>query len=128
MGQTMIKYDLLRNWKYRVLQGFKLQTGIKPPKPIKTAFSSLSEDGILTIEKGFCWDGATGGFDTKNVMRASCVHDAFCNWQHQGLLTVEHRKQADKLFKDLILADGVDDFRAGWMYGAIKTYVEMRYQ
>ena len=122
-----IKYSSLRGLKYRLLETIEIETNIIPPKPIKTDFSSLSADGKLTVEKGFCWDGATGGLDTENVMRASLIHDAFCNWQHQGYLDLEHRKQADKLFRNLLDEDGVDPFRAGYMYGAIKTYVEMRY-
>ncbi|MDA0780762.1 MAG: DUF1353 domain-containing protein [Rickettsiales bacterium] len=122
-----IKYDNIKHYKYRILEGFQLQTEIIPPKAIKSNFSSLSENGLLRIEKGFCIDGATGGLDTEDVMRGAVIHDAFCNWQHQGLLDVEHRKEVDKLFRKTLLEDGVSDFRAGYMYAAIKTYVEMRY-
>lgn len=121
-------YSSLRGMKYRIIKGFELQTNIIPPQSIKTNFSSLSKDGLLTVEKGFCWDGATGAIDTDTIMYASCVHDAFCNWQEQGLLNVEHREQADKLLKQLCEEDGMNKLRTKWVYEAVKTYVELRYK
>jgi len=122
-----MEYGKLGDWKYRATEGFTLPTGIIPPKPIKTHFSALDIEGNLTIDKGFCWDGATGAIDSENIMRGSCVHDAFCNWQDQGYLDVEHRKQADLLLKKIILEDGMSEFRAGYVYGAVQTYVKIRY-
>ena len=125
--QEMI-YEGLKDWKYRVLEGFDLQTDILPDKAIKTAFSSLDQNGLLTIDKGFCWDGASGAIDTDNIMFGSCVHDAFCNWHDKKLLTVEQRKKADILLKKLILKDGMSEFRAGIVYGAVKINTSIRYK
>ena len=125
--QEMI-YEDLKDWKYRVLEGFDLQTDILPDKPIKTAFSSLDQNGLLTIDKGFCWDGASGAIDTYNIIRGSCVHDAFCNWFDKKLITLEEREKADKILKALILQDGMGDFRAGIIYGAVKINTSIRYK
>lgn len=125
--QSFVYNDIPWNMKYRVLETFQVQTNIIPDKPIKTAFSSLSKDGLLTIEKGFCWDGATGYFDRDTIMRASCIHDAFCNWQEMGLLEVKHRKQADKMLRQHCLEDGMSELEAAIVYRAVKRYVELRY-
>ena len=122
-----MEYESLKNWKYRVVKSFSIQTEIIPTVPIKTKFSSLTKEGILTIDKGFCWDGASGAIDTKNIMRGSCIHDAFCNWQHQGLISKEQREQADKLLKEIIKKDGMGKFRAAYIYWAIQMYVSIRY-
>ena len=122
-----VEYSSLRGFKYRVLEEFSVQTEIKPEKDIISDFSSLDTTGKLTIQKGFCWDGATGAIDTDTIMRGSCVHDALTCFFSKGLLTLEQRKQADLLFKQIIIDDGASEWRAGYLYGAIKTYVGLRY-
>lgn len=122
-----MEYETLKNWKYRIRKSFSIQTNIKPTKTIRSTFSTLTPTGRLYINKGFCWDGATGGRDTKNIMRASCIHDGFCNFQQKGLLTVDQRKQADKLLYKLMKEDGMSEFRANIIYQAVRRYVEARY-
>jgi len=122
-----MEFEELRDWEYRITKAFSLQTDIKPCKTIRTNFSTLTTTGRLYIHKGFCWDGASGAIDTKGVMRGSCVHDAFCNWHQKGLITIDQRKQADKLLKKLIKQDGVGPLRAAIIYGAVRRYVELRY-
>jgi len=123
-----LKYDDLKQFKYRVLEVFTMETDIFSEVPIETTFSCLDIDGMITIYPGFCWDGATGALDTNNIMRGSCVHDAFCNWHDQGMLTLEHRKKADELLEKIIKEDGMSDFRAGYVYGAVQAWVKLRYQ
>lgn len=119
--------DIPKGMKYRVLKTFQVQTDIIPDSYIKTDFSSLDMNGLLTIEKGFCWDGATGYFDRDTIMRGSCIHDAFCNWQQKGYLGVNHRKQADKLLKKTIRQDGMSITESELVYNSVKAYVELRY-
>lgn len=108
-------------------KGFSLATGIIPPQKIQTNFSTLTVKGRLYIHKGFCWDGASGAFDTKNIMYGSCVHDALCDMHQLGLITGDQRKQADKLLYVLIKKDGMSDFRANYVYQAVRKFVEIRY-
>ena len=57
---------------------------------IEDTFFTLYPSGLLTIRKGFAWDGASGPtFDTKNSMRASLVHDVFCVCMRDGRLSYE---------------------------------------
>lgn len=121
-------YEKLGNWKYRVKKGFSIRTEIIPPQKIKTCFSSLTMGGRLYIHKGFCWDGASGAIDTKNIMKASCVHDAFCNWMVQGLLSYDdYWELADKLLRKIALDNGMSAFRATAVYTAVKEWGKVRY-
>lgn len=47
----------------------------------------LTQNGLLTVRKGYAWDGASGPtFDTLNSMRPSLVHDVFCQVLRDGRL------------------------------------------
>lgn len=121
-------YQELGGWKYRIIQPLIIETDIIPPKPIKTNFSALYMNGKLSIEKGFCWDGASGGFDTANFMRASLIHDCFCNWMVQDLLPYNpYWDKADALLRKIALEDGMSKFRANYVYQAIKYHGCLRY-
>ena len=122
-----MEYENLRDWKYRIVKGFSIQTDIIPQQKIRTNFSTLTTKGRLYLHKGFCWDGASGAIDTKNIMRGSAVHDAFCNLQQLGLITIDQRKQADKLLYKLIVQDGMSSIRAKVIYQAVRKFVEIRY-
>lgn len=122
-----MQYEDLSDWKYRITKAFTIQTDIKPAETLRTNFTTLTTAGRLYIHKGFCWDGASGAFDTENIMRGSAVHDAFCNLQQKGLITTDQRKQADKLFYKLIKQDGMSDLRAKIIYEAVRKFVELRY-
>ena len=119
--------DIPKGMKYRILEPISRQTDIIPPKPIKTKFSSLTSTGLATLLPGFLYDGATGYFDRKTIMKGAGFHDAFCNWQQMGLLSIEHRKQADKLLYEIILEDGMPEDEAGLVYSSVKLFVELRY-
>jgi hypothetical protein len=82
---------------------------------------------LLTIEKGFCWDGASGALDTEGVLRASAAHDAGCNWRAKGLLTAKEIKAFDDLFYKLLKEDGVCGIRASYMYKAVRVNTKLRY-
>ena len=122
-----MEYESLKNWKYRITKTFSLQTNIKPAKTIRTSFSTLTIQGRLYIHKGYCWDGASGARDTKNIMHGSCVHDAGCNWYLKDLITDEMRCQFDDLFYKLIKKDGMSDLRAGYIIKAVKANTKIRY-
>lgn len=122
-----MEYESLADWKYRILKSFSIQTEIKPSSTIRTVFTTLTPTGRLYIKKGFCWDGASGAIDTKNIMRGSAVHDALCNLHQKGLITIDQRKQADKLLYKIIKQDGMSSVRAKIVYEAVRKFVEIRY-
>lgn len=111
---------------YRITKTFYFKSGIIPHMPINDEFSSLDKEGLVTIRKGFCWDGATGAFDTKDIMLASCIHDAFCNWYNKKLITTENRKAADRLFQKINKEEGMPKPRRNWTYQAVRKFLEIK--
>ena len=63
--------------KYCIVETFQVQTIVKGFFH-EDEFFTLYRSGILEVRKGFCWDGATGAFDTADFMVPSLVHDIFC--------------------------------------------------
>jgi hypothetical protein len=95
---------------------------IKPKKGIKTAFITLDTKGKLTIKEGYAWDGPSGPVvDTKENMRASLVHDALYQLMRQKKLSVKaYKDKADKIFKNICIADGIPKKIASAYYLGLK--------
>ena len=88
---------------------------------------------ILIIKKGYQWDGASGpAFNTKNVIRASCIHDVFYQMIKDGFLIKSIYKDiADELLRMIILEDSNQKgffskywskFRANYYYLAVRVF------
>ena len=122
-----MEYESLRDWKYRVLKGFTHKTDIKPTTALVSSFSSLGTDGLITVEKGFCWDGMSGGVDTENSMLASLLHDIGCNYRAAGWLTDKEIDQFDDLYHTVCLEEGMSKFRASLQFAAISANTRIRY-
>lgn len=122
-----MKYESLKDWKYRILKTFSIQTSIIPDKTVQTRFATLTVKGRLYIKKGFCWDGASGAIDTDTIMKPSCLHDWGCAAYLDGLITNEMRCQFDDLFHDLCIKSGMSRFRAELAYKAVKVNTKIRY-
>lgn len=68
-------------YKYQLAEGCTVRTGIFPPEEIVTEFISLNTLGVLSIRRGYAWDGASGPtIDTKSSMWGSlpCINS--CDW------------------------------------------------
>ena len=126
-----MEYEDLGNFKYRIIKGFVLQTKMRPKKKIVGKFATLTTKGRLYIHKGFCWDGASGARDTKNIMKPSCCHDVGCAWYLAGLIDDELRGQFDDLFERLldrqVKKDKLSDFRRDYLVRAVKINTKIRY-
>lgn len=72
--KALLKYD------YRIV------LPIKPDKTLKYKRITLHTDGLLVIKRGYCWDHASGAFDTKSIVEGALVHDALCELIHNELL------------------------------------------
>jgi len=91
--------------------------------PHGRSVAAHSEDGVLTLQEGYTWDGASGpAIDTRSVMRASAVHDAFYQAIKYGLLPIQYRKCADLLLRDLAIRDGCSRFRATYFFYAVRVF------
>lgn len=118
----MFKYRLHEKYKYQVADTFSTFINIYPKSDIKTPWIELSKQGVLTIKKGYCWDGATGAIDTETFMRGSLFHDALYQLMHDKYLPYSYRKKADKLLYDVCREDGMSWFRARYVYAAVRMF------
>lgn len=109
-------------YKYQLVEGMALQTPITPSADIHTPYIRLTTDGYLMIAAGYAWDGPTGARDTKNLMRASLVHDALYQLMRHEHLLPGWRAAIDKLFYHIMREDGVNLLRARYIYTAVKWF------
>ncbi len=119
-------YRELGNYKYQLMKDYVIQIDIKPSEHKEFEFISLSAEGILTIKKGYAWDGPSGPtFDTKTFMRGSLVHDALYQLMRLSALDHKgHRKRADQILKDICLEDKMCSFRAWYVYHGVNLFAE----
>ncbi|MHC1697775.1 MAG: hypothetical protein AB9919_06905 [Geobacteraceae bacterium] len=116
-----ITYRSLEKYKYQLLGDYSSQTVIRPPQAIETEYISLTRQGLLTIRKGYAWNGANKpAINNKTIRRGSLVHDALYQLIGCGLLAIEHRITADQLLRIVCLEDGMIRIRAWWVYQAVR--------
>jgi hypothetical protein len=116
------KIRYIGGYKYQLVDGYTLQTNIRPASDIHTPYIRLTTDGYLMIATGYAWDGATRANDTKTIMRAALVHDALYQLMRHGHLGIEWRDIVDGLFYRLMREDGVNLIRAAYIYRAVKWF------
>lgn len=119
----MSKIKYRKGYKYQLYNDYSIATGIKRPSDVATSFLFLSRGGILTISKGYAWDGPSGPtFDTKNFMRGSLVHDALYQLMREGLLPQGYREKADRLLREICLDAGMSKLRAWYVYRGVSRF------
>ena len=111
-----------KGYKYQLNETLECVTSIHPWQEIETQFINITREGNLTIRKGYSWDGASGGWDSRSFMRASLIHDALCQLINEKLLPRTYQIQADKLLKEICLEDGMFKIRAWWVYRAVRRF------
>jgi hypothetical protein len=109
------KYQIRKDMQFRIPVDFAEFS-------IDTDFISL-ESCILTIRKGYAYDGASGPtFDTRNSMRGSAFHDAMYQLFVLGLLPRTLKSLVDELFRDMLRQDGMSAFRSAAWHRAVKRH------
>jgi len=104
------------------MQFERTKTSIMPDADIDTPFIKWYGNTLL-IRKYYCWDGPSGvTLDTKTFMRGSLVHDALYQLMREGRLDIKWRDYADKLLRDICIADGMWRFRANYVYWAVSKF------
>lgn len=124
MSSDAIHYRKRRHWLFRLDEQASFETGIEPPEPVDEALFSLSMSGLLTIEKGYSWDGPSGRLTLKTTsfMIGSLVHDCLYQMMREGKLPRENRKAADVLMKKINRASGMVFPRVYWTYWAVRVF------
>lgn len=117
-------YDRIDSMKYRYTETFVIDLGFTPPngKDVKTPFGLWSSNGVLTLDRGFCIDGATYALDTPNIIGPAGVHDWGTAAVNREDLPIEYRSIFDKLFKEQCAENGIHDIRVEWLGGAVYIY------
>ena len=121
MTATIDRIHYKEGYKYQLSQPYEIHTAIFPATIIEYPFFTLTTSGILQIRSGYAWDGASGPtFDTKDSMRASLVHDCFCQMLRNKDLDYElYAPYVHALFKTILLADGMGSLRAWYWHLAV---------
>lgn len=120
---TQACYRKLKSYKYQLMEDFEYETGFEIVEAIDTEFIKMSQNGDMTVNKYYAWDGASGPtIDTPNSMRASLVHDALYQLMRMSKLPQKFVKPADKLFRKILIEDGMSEFRAGGWYNALRIF------
>lgn len=116
-----------RGYKYQLCDTFEQTITITPPFNIHSEWIQLSDQGRLTIFKGYAWDGASG--PTRDVslvrrrptsIRGSLIHDALYQLMREQLLGLEYRSLADHLLYQCCLEDGMLKPRAWVWWQAVR--------
>lgn len=102
-------------YKYQLAETYQHQTKIVG-STCQHEYIGLNIYGMLTILKGYAWDGCSGPtIDTKDTMRGGLVHDALYQLMRVGLLDRSWREEADLTLQRICREDGMSKFRA-WYY------------
>ena len=113
-----------KGYKYQLVEKYTLEIPINPDSDIvsPSGYIQLTEEGELTIKKGYAWDGPSGPtFDTLNFMRGSLVHDVLYQLMREGSLdNITHREPADRLLQKMCKEDGMSTIRAWWVYKGLR--------
>ena len=114
----------LKRYKYELMREYKYQTTIRLNHDVKIqGFIALSSGGLLTISKGYAWDGPSGPtIDTKTFMRGSLVHDALYQLMRMKLLPLSNKDYADRTLQQICKDDGMCRFRAWYVYWGVRFF------
>ncbi len=114
-----------KGYKYQLKEDLTIHTELRPEVSAITAFGIIQLDGTIIVRHGFAWDGSSGpAVDSKCSMRGSLAHDFLYQCFRQELLPQSMRGQADELYRELCLADGMSRFRAWMQYHAIRKFAK----
>ena len=107
---------------YQLHDDYTMQTVITGHE-INTPLIALHMDGVLTIKRGYAWDGASGPtINTRSSMRGSLVHDALYQLMRLDLIGQHNRKYADAYLRDICIADGMFKWRAWLWYHMVRLF------
>ena len=110
-------------YKFKVEENFSIELPFKIPDFVHS-YASL-KDGILSVKRGYAWDGASGPIiNTRDTLVASLVHDVLYQAMRLNLIksSKENRKIADKNFFEILKMNGVNSIRRKVWYLAVRLF------
>ena len=117
-----MKYSKYK-YKFKVEENFSIELPFKIPD-FEHPYAS-SKDSILSVKKGYAWDGASGPIiNTRDTLVASLVHDVLYQAMRLNLIksSKENRKIADKNFFEILKMNGVNSIRRKVWYFAVRLF------
>ena len=99
---------LPKGYKYRLTDDMAFDVDVVGHEA-DTDWVELDSDGVLTLSRGYAWDGATMAFDVDSFRLASAAHDALYGLIRGGYISQDCRKDADRTMKRLAKEGGM-----GW--------------
>jgi hypothetical protein len=120
-GDT-IKYQA--GYKYVLWEDYSVRLRILPSPPVLTTKAVLLSNGMLTIFKGYPWNGANVAPDNPDIIRGSLVHDCLYEMMRAGRLSLDYRCQADDILKEICLEDGMSPAYAAIVHEAVSAFGE----
>lgn len=117
-----MKYSKYK-YKFKVEENFSIELPFKIPDFVHP-YASL-KDGILSVKRGYAWDGASGPvINTRDTLVASLVHDVLYQAMRLNLIksSEENKKIADKNFFEILKMNGVNSIRSKVWYLAVKLF------
>jgi hypothetical protein len=111
-------------YKYQLKEDCVTRIDLLPDNNVVTQFLELTTEGVLTMRKGYAWDGPSGPtFDTLNFMRGSLVHDALYQLMRERYLDEDtYRDRSDRLLQKICKEDGMSMLRAWWVYQGVHLF------
>jgi len=108
--------------KYILLEPYRDTIPFIQEDNIHTEWCSLWSDGVIHIDQGYEWDGASGPtIDTDNTMDGALVHDVLYQLMREEWLSINYRKAADQCIRQMCIADGMSVIRAYYWYLALRV-------
>jgi len=122
----MISYKKRWKYKYTLADDYAFPTtGLTVPENIDLGFVVLNTDGLLTIRKGYAWDGPSDpAIDTKNFLRPSLIRDALYQLMREEKLPQTCRLRADEILREECRENGMCKPRAWWVFKAVRLWGE----
>ena len=113
-----------KGYKYQLHENTCVQTEIFG-HDIKTDFVSLDVNGLLSIYKGYAWDGPSGPtIDSPSGMRGALFHDVGYQLIRENLLPIGFRGYFDELFYRILLEDRMFKLRAWVWYKSVVGFAK----
>ncbi len=103
-----MKFRRIYNYKYQLIEDYSCSTGIIGWE-YENDWVKLTREGLLTLKKGYAWNGANCFPDLESIIKPSAVHDALYQLGRLKVLPYQCKNIADMLLYKMCLECGMDD-------------------
>jgi len=111
-----------KGFKYQLDEDYTVKVAVYPPEDITYGRITLLSNGLLTIHRGFSWDGDTCAMDTRKSKRASMIHDALYRLMNLLKLSWKWKPAADFEYYKALIEDGFNRVWANIRFKAVRKW------